>query len=483
MLLDFQSIRGFIDSLSLTNLADIGIMACLIYFVLLWFRGTRAFKILTTLVVIGIVYFVADFLGLVLTSLLFQYLWAVIIVVLVIVFQPEIREMLDKASPIRFLSSARANGIKDDVISETVRAVSDFSRNKVGALIVFLRSDKLDSLVLKGKVLDGVFSAEALMMIFQKSSPLHDGAVLVKNERIQAASCILPLSRNEELSSQYGTRHRAALGLSEKSDALCVLVSEETGNVSLVEGGKITTYTKKSEFRNELERLLSLHADEGRPHFGTRVRDFLWSDMRFKLLSFAVAALLWVVVVGPKTSELGMSVPIQYTNLPQGMEITGKWMDKIDVRLRGPESGLSSLKPGSVRAVIDLTGALPGLNFFRITSKNIQVPVGIAISQIRPSDLTLHIETAFYKKMSVVPNVLGNLPDRAVVVVSPPEVRIRAVQEVLKKIGSVTTDPIDLSELISKGKINVPVLPKPEGLKIDSAEPSDVTVSLKQDQP
>jgi YbbR domain-containing protein len=178
-----------------------------------------------------------------------------------------------------------------------------------------------------------------------------------------------------------------------------------------------------------------------------------------------------------------MSVPIQYTNLPLGMEITGKWMDKIDVRLRGPESGLANLKPGAVRAVIDLNGVLPGLNFYRMTSKNIQVPVGVAISQIRPSDLTLHIETALHRKMPVVPHVLGNLPERAVLAVSPPEVRVRAVQDVLKKIGSVTTDPITVSDLLSKGKINVTVLLRPEGLKIESIDPLDVTVSLRQEQP
>jgi hypothetical protein len=177
-----------------------------------------------------------------------------------------------------------------------------------------------------------------------------------------------------------------------------------------------------------------------------------------------------------------MSVPIQYTNLPVGMEITGKWMDRIDVRLRGPESGLANLKPGSVRAVIDLSGVVTGLNYFRITNKNIQVPPGITMSQIRPSDLNLSIETALAKKINVVPTLLGELPENAKISVAPTEVRIRALQDDLKKVISVTTDPVNISELVAKGKLIVPVLVKPEGLKIESIDPLQVTIAIKPEQ-
>lgn len=477
-----QFLRELIGSLRITNIADIGIIAGMIYFVLVWFRGTRAFKILTTLLGIGVVYAVANYLGLVLTSILFQYLWAVIIVVVVIVFQPEIREMLDRASPIRFLSLSPSNGIRDDVIGETVRALWELSIHKVGALIVFVRADHIDNLVLKGKTLDSVLSAEALTMIFQKNSPLHDGAVLVRNNRIQAASCILPLSRDETLSTVYGTRHRAALGLAERSDAVCVVVSEETGKVSLAVAGTISSFAQKAEYSDALGKLLTVGPHALEPGLWQRLKKLTWSDTRLKVISVGLSVILWVAVVGPKSSEIGISVPIQYTNLPPGMEITGKWMDKIDVRLKGPESGLANLKPGAVRAVIDLTGVVPGLNYYRITNKNIQVPPGVAISDIRPSDLRLHIEAAQTKRIAVTPMLAGALPERTKVMVNPSEVRIRAIQDDLKKIISATTDPVNVSELISKGKLKAPVLVKPEGLKIELVEPHEVTIYLKQEQ-
>lgn len=473
-----QFLKDLLDSISLANFVDIGIIACLLYFVLAWIQATRAFQILASMIAIGLFYFVASKLGLILTSLLFQYLWAAIIIVLVILFQPEIRDILDRASPIRYLSGQRPNDLNPDLIEEMVKAVSELARLRIGALIVFRRMDRPDNLILKGKLLDSLLSAEALVMIFQKQSPIHDGAVLIHNERIKAAGCILPLSRDEALSVHYGTRHRAALGLTERSDAFCVVVSEERGEVSLVEDKVIHTYKKKGDFREALEAALARGKtirEAGSPGLPA----FLKSNWLLKILAMATAVLLWFVIIGPQRSEVGMSVPIQYTSLPAGMEITGTWMDRIDVRVRGSESGLASLKPGSIRAVVDLSKVLTGLNFFRITEKDISVPPGTAISQIRPSDLQLKIEAASVKMIQVVPTLEGTIPENSKISVTPSEVRIRASQAELKKVKSVTTDPVKISDLASHRAVTAPVLVKPDGLDIDSIEPLQVSVGLE----
>ncbi len=477
-----QTLHELLNSISAANIVDIGIIACLIYFVLVWFRGTRAFQIMATLLAIGVFYFVASKAGLVLTSTLFQYLWAAIIVVLVIVFQPEIRQMLDRVSPIRYLSGRQGQDIDPGMVEELVKAVAELARLRIGALIVFQRLDRLDNLIISGKSLESLMSAEAIVMIFQKGSPLHDGAILVWRDRIRAASCILPLSRNEDLSRRYGTRHRAALGLTERSDALCVVVSEERGEVSLVEGKEITTYTKKADFHQALERgLLVGGAATDSPAQG--FQSLVTSNWPLKGVSLAIAVLLWFIVVGPQQSEVGMSIPIQYTNLPPGMEITGKWVDRIDVRVRGSESGLANLGTGSVRAVLNLNRVVPGLNYFRVGNKNLLVPPGVSISQIRPSDLFLTVETASVKRAPVVPTMAGAIPDKTKVVVTPAEVQVRALPADLKKISSLTTDSVAVTELIAKGKATVPVVVKPEGLKIDSVDPPQVTVSLETEKP
>jgi len=304
-----QDLKELLYSISITNIVDIAIIAALIYAVTTWFKGTRAFQILVTVVGMGVVYLAASKAGLILTSVLFQYLWAAIIVVLVIVFQPEIRAMLDRASPVRYLSGRPNNQVKPDLIDETVRAVTELAGLRMGAIIVFQRLDSLDSIIIKGKSLESLLSAEAFVMIFQKNSPLHDGAVLVSGARIKAAGCILPLSSEEHLSPQYGTRHRAALGLTERSDALCVVISEERGEVSIVRDKIITTYRKKGDFCEALEQGL-VPGKTGRESMEIGVIGFLKSNWHLKLFALFTSVLLWFLVVGPQRSELGISVPL-----------------------------------------------------------------------------------------------------------------------------------------------------------------------------
>jgi len=260
-----------------------------------------------------------------------------------------------------------------------------------------------------------------------------------------------------------------------------VVISEERGEVSLVEDKEIIIYKKKGEFRQALERGLvrGVTAETGGPPPDPLT--LLRSNWPLKLAAAGSAIVLWFVVVGPQRSEVGMSIPIQYTNLPPTMEITGKWMDRIDVRIRGSESGLANLKPGSVRAVVDLSGVIPGLNYFRITSKNLLVPPGITTSQIRPSDLHLNIEAASVRKVSVVPTIVGALPEKAKIVVVPSEVTIRGVQRDLKKVASITTEPVNVAELTAKRKVMVPVQVKPDGLKIDSIYPMQVAVTMESE--
>lgn len=473
-----QVLLDLVHSITLAGAVDILIIASLFYFGLVWIRGTRAFQILATMAVIGLLYLVASRMGLVMTSFLFQYLWAAIIIVLVIVFQPEIRQMLDRASPIRYLSGTRSTAVEPTVLDETVRAVGELARTRTGALIVFRRLDRLEDFLLIGTRLDSLVSAEALLTIFQKHSPLHDGAVLISGDRIRAASCILPLSTDESLASRYGTRHRAALGLTERSDAMCVVVSEERGEVSLAENKTLRHFSRKGEFRTELERGLA-GRNRATSVADTWIGGLILANWKSKLIALAAALTLWVAIVGPQRTEVGVSVPIQYTNLPAGMEITGKWMDRVDVRLRGSEASLTSLRPGAVKAVVDLSNIVSGLNFYRISERDLQVPPGVTIAKIRPSDLRLTVTASSTKSFPVKPDLVGELAPEYAVTVSPAEVRVRALPEVLKQVTSVETDPVNATELVEKGRLTIPVSVRPSGLMIDAIEPLQVTVLTK----
>jgi hypothetical protein len=259
-------------------------------------------------------------------------------------------------------------------------------------------------------------------------------------------------------------------------------VSEERGDVSLVDGSEITLFKRRSDFSQALAESLSNNRSSKEDKSSRTLASRFTSNWRLKTLSFATSVFLWFLIVGPQRSEIGISVPIQYTNLPSSSEIVGPWMDRIDVRIKGSASGLENLNPGAVRAVVDLNRVIPGLNFFRLTSNNLQVPPGITIAQIRPSDLQLNIEAASIKSFKVVPTIVGALPDNTKIGVSPSDVKIRASQGNLKKLQSVTTDPVNVSELALRQQIRVPVIVKPEGLRIDSIDPAQVTVIFETEK-
>ncbi|MBQ9492530.1 MAG: diadenylate cyclase CdaA [Oscillibacter sp.] len=252
-------IGRYLLSIQFAGYLDIAVMVYVLYRVLLLVRKTRAVSLLKGLLV---------FLGVLLVSTIFQlhginYImnrlvdWGVL--ALIILFQPEIRRILEQMGSRRFmaiLTPTVSAGLMEQVISQTVLACTEMSQSRTGALIVFEREIKLDELVRSGTVLDASVSGELLKNIFFVKAPLHDGAVIVRNGRILGAGCVLPLSRNVNLSRDLGTRHRAGIGMSENSDAVIVIVSEETGTISVANGGMLKRHLKAETLENLLRNEL-----------------------------------------------------------------------------------------------------------------------------------------------------------------------------------------------------------------------------------
>lgn len=260
-------IGRYLLSIQFVGYLDIAIMTLVLYRVLMVVRKTRAVSLLKGLLV---------FLAVLLVSTVFQlhginYImnrlvdWGVL--ALIILFQPEIRRILEQMGSRRFMAilvPAASAGVMEQMISQTVLACTEMSQSRTGALIVFEREIKLDELVRSGTVLDASVSGELLKNIFFVKAPLHDGAVIVRNGRILGAGCVLPLSKNVNLSRDLGTRHRAGIGMSENSDAVVVIVSEETGTISVANGGMLKRHLKAETLENLLRNEL-LTAEESEP--------------------------------------------------------------------------------------------------------------------------------------------------------------------------------------------------------------------------
>lgn len=224
------------------NLLDIFIVAYIIYRVLGMIRETRAAQLLKGLIILLLFSVVVSILDLRMLNWLLDKLWIIFAITLPIVFQPELRRLLEQLGKGSFFKSSAGNlealGYQT-IIAEIAAAVTVLSRDKTGALIIITRETGIAEYTENGIGMDALVSSGLLVNIFVPNTPLHDGAVIINNGRINKAACVLPLSRNSELPGELGTRHRAGLGITEVSDAIAVIVSEETGKISMAIGGRL----------------------------------------------------------------------------------------------------------------------------------------------------------------------------------------------------------------------------------------------------
>lgn len=251
----FKEFAALVPTIQIMDVVDILLVAFVIYKIILMLQTTSSARIAKSIVIILLLTAATSLLNMYLMNYLLDKILEIGLIALVIMFQPELRRMLEKLGSKSFreiLSMKEEQRNIDRVISETVRACEIMSRERTGVLIVFERTTSLEDYQKTGTVIDARVSTELLRNIFFTKASLHDGAVIIRNERIAAAGCVLPLTENRNISSDLGTRHRAGIGMSEVSDAVVVIVSEETGTISVAISGML----KRHLAPQTLEKLL-----------------------------------------------------------------------------------------------------------------------------------------------------------------------------------------------------------------------------------
>ncbi|MGD8758374.1 MAG: diadenylate cyclase, partial [Deltaproteobacteria bacterium] len=266
------------------------------YHLYLWFRGTKALKALVGLLGLGIIFTVARTWGLFLTTWVFQILWQVLVILLIILFQSEIRQVLERVNPLQVIGLHKASR-PEKWIPGFTQAIVALAKRKIGALVIVERTDRVQEFIAEGQPLEGEPGPELLMSIFQKESPLHDGAMLIQGGRVTQVACYLPLTPDEGLPKEWGTRHRAAVGLSERCDAWVVVVSEERGEVSLARE-KEMVHVGDAEKLSQLILEAMTPISPERKSWWERVRFFLVHRWQVKAGTLFLVATLWLMLAG-----------------------------------------------------------------------------------------------------------------------------------------------------------------------------------------
>lgn len=378
------SIAEFLRNVRFADLLDVLLVSALIYVVISWLRSGAS---RTVVMIIGVgmtLFVVANAMNMYLTQMLLEGLFAVLVVTFVVLFQGEIRRELDRLAAYR-LRWRRKQAVEMPRAYETIaRTAAKLAEERIGALIVLRGREEVGRLVEGGVPLDAEVSETLLCSLFYPGAPGHDGAAVVENERATQFRAHLPLSTNREQIGPRGTRHAAAVGMSERCDALVVVVSEERGEVSVAQGGTLTTLDDPGDLKGRLARFWSQkHA----PPEGRSTRSWQWKEAGVVALSVALATLFWAVLAyETEVVYRFWEAPVEYRNVPAGVVLESP-PTVVLVTVSGTSRALDRVDASEMVLQLDLSGIEPGVNLLPITEENLDLPQGVQLQA--PSAITL----------------------------------------------------------------------------------------------
>ncbi len=371
------------------DLVDILFLTVVVYQLYVWFRETRALRVIIGLVALGGIYSIAKFWGLFLTTWVFQILWQVLLILLLILFQAEIRQVLEKVSPMRYLRSRR-RVFKKTFTIELSQLLFELAADRTGALIVLTRNDNPSEFIHAGQAIMALPDPALIKSIFNRYAPAHDGAVIITQDRITQMGCILPLSEDEDLPEKYGTRHRAALGLSELTDAVCLVVSEERSEVATVVDGKIVTWHDSEALSTHLSEVVV-----GPEIRVPKLKDFFTGafveNWRTKLSALALVTIAWLILASQQEAQMTLTVPVQHNRIPSHLILGQGSTSTVDLTLSGRRNTIRTLRDQDIQVRVDVNDISSGRHLVKLSAKNIYLPFGVKIDQVAPQTIMVNL--------------------------------------------------------------------------------------------
>ena len=372
----------------LVDLLDILFVATLIWLAIAWFRNSRARLALLGLAALAVLFGLAQALQLQLTTLVLQGFFAVVAVMLVVVFQDDLRRLFEGIA----VWGLRRNAPQPppDVEDSLVEAMMKLAEGRVGALVVLPGREPLERHLEGGLHLDGRFSEPLLMSLFDSASPGHDGAIIIRANKIIRFGAHLPLSNDQtQLGPHVGTRHAAALGLAERSDALCLVVSEERGEISVAIGGEIKTVESAEALRAEIQRFVARVTRPPMARSGWRRIGGSWREA---LVAVALATGLWYIAIpGGALETVDRRVPIVVENLPDGYRLVSVSPSDVAVRFEGRRRDLYLASATELAVEVDALLVQLGRRTFSLSLDQVRSPDRVRPVSIEPARVKLSI--------------------------------------------------------------------------------------------
>jgi len=466
----------FLSSLRWQDVVDITLTSYILFRFYVLFKGTNVFRILIGMTMLWFFQRIAVFLGLIVTSWVVQGIAAVAALIIIVVFRNEIRSVL-QARNLKSILWGFAPRTVIPTIEILVSSILEMAQNKTGALLVFPGKDDLEENVQSGIPWRGEVSKEMILSIFWPGNPVHDGAAIIAGNRIQEVGAILPLSHRDDLPSSYGTRHRAALGLAEVTDAMIIVVSEERGDVIVAKNSELREVRQKRRLIQNLQEHMGV-AKKKRPFLS---KEQLETAMA-ALLSFVFITGIWYNVSRGRDTLITVEVPIEYMNRDPEMEILNTSVNAVRLDLSGSGALIKSIKPDQVQVRLDLNKAVSGNNAFTITRENISLPPGIILKKVYPSEVGVDLDVTIKKKIPIQIDWVGKLPDDlklAQATVDPKKVEIIGGKRILENLVTLYTEKVPLDNLRDSGTIIVNLALTPASLKVATGSKDKVTINYR----
>jgi uncharacterized protein (TIGR00159 family) len=452
-----------ISSLRWQDIIDIGLNSYILFRLYVLFRGTIVFRVLLGIAILWTFQRLAVAGGFIVSSWIFQGFTAAAALIIIVVFRNEIRNVL-QAKNLRTLLWGIPQKLPPSSLDIIIDSAFALAKRRIGALIIIPGTEDLEDLMQKGIQWKGQLSKEMLLSIFWPDNPVHDGAAIIEGQRVAEVGCILPLTERNDLPTRYGTRHRAALGLAEKSDALIIVVSEERGAVSVAKMDQL----QLTATREKLEQALKEHLGTGTKPPRQRVMQKLEIGTAL-FVSFFLITAVWLSIATGLEALKTFEVPVVYVNRDPTKEIISTSASSVLLQLSGPGALIKSIQPDTVQVTIDLGDAKIGQNSYFITTDDISHPTGTSIKGIEPNLIEVNLDLLMKKELPVQVDWVGKMEDRLLLTKArpvPDKLTIIGGSLILEDITTIYTKKVAVDNIEASGSTTVPVILPAPTLKI-----------------